>query len=329
MRKLFLLIVVSFAATHVHAQSLVATFDSLILAQADTAYVNFFDPGQDVGFEDGGIHWPTVYDTTFGIGFWDHGFSYSNKTDSSTSGYGNQYSAKTGGGYNGSGKYAVAYGEVNYLFYQPVGLSKSITGFYITNNTYAYNSMRDGDIFAKKFGGLTGQDDDYFKIIIRGVANGQVQPDTVEFYLADFRDPDSSKDYIVSTWQWVDLTKLGNVDTLQFTLKSSDTGTFGLNTPAYFCLDDFTTNFTMSVSNTASPIKAKLYPNPATNTLYVEVEDNSFDQLKVLDMNGKLITAFGISKKQTAVPTTHLSPGTYLLQLSKGNKRSTVRFIKQ
>jgi hypothetical protein len=329
MRKLFLSVVVALTSPACYAQTVVASFDSLVLPNSDTAYVNYFDPGQDVGFEDGGIHWPTVYDTTFGINFWDHGFSYSNKTDSTTSGFGNQYSAKTAGGYNGSGKYAVAYGPVNYLYYQPTGLPKSIAGFYITNSTYAYNSMRDGDAFGKKFGGATGLDSDWFKIIIRGILNGQTLPDTVEFYLADFQDPNSANDYIVNTWQWVSLTKLGDVDTLQLTLKSSDTSSFGLNTPAYFCVDNFTTNFTTSVNGVTPTVKAKIYPNPAADNLYVEVENNTFDHLRVLDMNGKLLATYNVNQKQTSIPTAQLCPGSYLLQLSKGNNKSTIRFLKQ
>ena len=67
-------------------------------------------------------------------------------------------------------------------------------GISITNSTYAANSMRDGDAFAKKF---TNADQDYFKLHIYGHSSGSIS-DSVEFYLADFTHADSTLDYIVT-----------------------------------------------------------------------------------------------------------------------------------
>jgi hypothetical protein len=60
---------------------------------------------------------------------------------------------------------------------------------------------------------------------------------TVDFYLADFRDPNAA--YIVETWRWVDLTELGKVKRLVFTMSGSDVNPWGsMNTPDYFCMDN-------------------------------------------------------------------------------------------
>jgi hypothetical protein len=59
----------------------------------------------------------------------------------------------------------------------------------------------------------------------------------VEFYLADYRFADNRDDYILDTWQYVDLTSLGMIKSLEFTLSSSDIGEWGMNTPAYFAID--------------------------------------------------------------------------------------------
>jgi len=67
-------------------------------------------------------------------------------------------------------------------------------------------------------------------------------PDSVNFYLADYRFADNDSDYIVNSWKYVDLSTLGGVDTYEFDLSSSDTGAFGMNTPAYFCMDQFSFN---------------------------------------------------------------------------------------
>ena len=80
--------------------------------------------------------------------------------------------------------------------------------------------MTNGDSFAKKFGDSTdasGTSDgtngnDFFKLSIYGENN-----DSIEFYLADFRGPDST-DYILKEWTYVSLAGL---DPLSKNFKSS------------------------------------------------------------------------------------------------------------
>jgi len=115
----------------------------------------------------------------------------------------------------------------------------TVTGAYFTNTTYAALSMRDGDGFAKKFGGATGNDADWFKLTIKGIdANAQYTTNSVDFYLADYRFADNAQDYIIDEWTWVSLAMLGPVVGLEFDLSSSDVGQWGMNTPAYFAMDD-------------------------------------------------------------------------------------------
>ncbi|MFM7243570.1 MAG: DUF4465 domain-containing protein, partial [Planctomycetaceae bacterium] len=44
----------------------------------------------------------------------------------------------------------------------------------------------------------------------------------------------------LATWDWFDLSSLGTVDRIEFSFDGSDKGIFGLNTPAYFAMDDLT-----------------------------------------------------------------------------------------
>ncbi|MBM4092135.1 MAG: DUF4465 domain-containing protein, partial [Planctomycetes bacterium] len=111
-------------------------------------------------------------------------------------------------------------------------------GAYFTNTTYAALSMRDGDSFSKKFGGELGSDPDWFLLKISGLNAGGGVTGTVDFYLADYRFADNRQDFIVDTWTWVDLSSLGEVSSLKFDLSSSDTGDWGMNTPAFFAMDD-------------------------------------------------------------------------------------------
>ena len=164
------------------------------------------------------------------------GWSYSNTTDTTTQDIlANQYSA-----------YGTALGSADNqygVYYQTTGPSASfghateVSGMWITNTTCAYLSMRDGDSYAKKF---TVEDNDWFLLTIEGFDGGGDSTGTFDFYLADFRNYGNGQsfDYIVDQWTWVDLTDLGdNVESLQFTLTSSDVGTYGMNTPAYFAMD--------------------------------------------------------------------------------------------
>ena len=172
------------------------------------------------------------------------GWSYSNTTDISTPGYMNQYSAITGGGFSGNlsdGNYGISslYGPAVIDFDQDRAFAPE--GFFVTNSTYAALSMEQGDFFAKRFGGADGTDPDYFTLHVWGQNRG-VPTDSISFNLADFRDGDPENDYIIKTWQWVDLSSLGKVDTLLFGLESSDMGDWGMNTPAYFCMDDLYLN---------------------------------------------------------------------------------------
>jgi len=301
----------------------------LPLAQADTYYVNYSAPGTDVGFDVGAVHFECLYDTAWG-GSWSGGFAYSNMKDSATSGYMNQYAAKPGTGFDSSDNYAVffrGYGFSPKIRIAGAAAVKQATGFYITNSTYAFNSMRDGDFVAKKFGGATGNDPDWFRLMVQGYRNGQLLNDSVLFYLADFRDSNNATDYIVNDWRWVDLTPLGNVDSLEFSLSSSDNGQFGMNTPAYFCMDNFTTLIVTDIKPSELPV-AKIYPNPATDVLFVELNDPQIKMLSVSDALGKTIISLDNPGAQVRIPTGTLSPGHYYLRFTNGTQQGYCRFIK-
>jgi hypothetical protein len=194
----------------------------------------------EAGFQSGIGHFQNSYNSQYNS--WT-GFSYSNMADTETPGLGNQFSAITGKGVHGSPNFALAYiptdwqSGTNDPIPQEISFDTDegilMSGMYVTNTTYAYFSMKDGDSYAKKFGGESGDDPDFFKLIITGYDNNDNETGVVEFYLADFRSDDHSEDYIVDTWEWVDLSSLGRVKSLQCSVISSDTGT-----PTYFALDN-------------------------------------------------------------------------------------------
>lgn len=175
----------------------------------------------------------TVYDDA---GFWD-GFAYSNRTDTETSSLEGQYNAISGSGQGGSKTYGIAFVGWEKPPTLTLSTPQQLTGLYVTNNNYAYDDLIHGSGISKPFGGETGDDPDWLKLSITGKDTEENDTGTVDFYLADFRFADNSQDYILDTWEFIDLTLLGEVKTLQFALDSSDKGAFGMNTPAYFCID--------------------------------------------------------------------------------------------
>jgi hypothetical protein len=174
--------------------------------------------------------------------FWNGGIAISNWNDMTTAGYTNQCSvyfkdATTGkGGNNGSNNFGIC----NYSAYcaaPEISFDSSVERvfdhIYITNATYPAISMVNGDSFAKK---LSYDDKDYFLLTVKGYDAKGAEKGVVEFYLADFRTTTSSG--IITNWKKVDLSSLGAVNKITFSLTSSDNGAYGMNTPAYFCIDD-------------------------------------------------------------------------------------------
>jgi len=303
----------------------VSTFENINLT-TDT-----FKNGSDLtgGFTSGNATFANHYDTSFGYISWD-GFSISNKRDTVSQGFTNQYAAITGKGVNNSANYAVGY----YNSYSPmrvkingVGKGKQLSGFSITNSTYAYYSMKNGSAFNKKFGGLTGNDPDWFKLTIKGYKNGGKSADTtVEFYLADLRFTDNSKDYYIKDWTWIDLKVMGNVDSIEFTMSSNDTaGGFGMNNPAYFCMDNFTTKDVYSEIIELAKTQSSfiVYPNPAKDFIVIESE-NVISEITIFDLTGNEMMKQNVMSGENISIST-LSKGLYFLQIKN---ESTIQIKK-
>lgn len=188
-------------------------------------------------FTSGGASFNNNYSAAFD--YWE-GFAYSNQNDVTTPGFSNQYSAYTPGGVTPRNVFAV--GFVGYVSTPTITLGPGTStplSLRVTNTTYAALSMRDGDPFSKKFGGATGNDPDFFKLTIFAWDAGQSLIGSLDVFLADYRFADNLQDYILSSWTDVDLSSFGSgVSELRFALSSSDNGSFGMNTPAYFAIDN-------------------------------------------------------------------------------------------
>lgn len=240
MKILVCLVSVLTIAVMVNAAA-ISDFDSLTLASGS----HWGGAGSgETGFTDGDVY----YSHNSGEWSWD-GFAYSNETDITTAGYTNQFSAYASTSSAGN-QYGIGYVPSDWMSetYDPIPQSISligsnydttISGMWVTNTTYAYLAMRDGDGSADKFGGTEGDAADYFNLLITGIRADTTYTDTVSFALADFTFAENSQDYIIDDWTWVDLSGLGSIVSLEFSFESSDTEDYGIDTPTYFAMDNF------------------------------------------------------------------------------------------
>ncbi len=197
----------------------VSDFEDLSLAPETS-----WQPSATTTFSSGGATYNYNF-TDWGGGFtsWD-GITYSNRTDLTTADFSNGTSAYVAT--PGGNIYAVAYVDSYSAAPARIQFDSVVSGagFSVTNTTYGYLSMRDGDAFAKQFG-----TEDWFMLTVYGW-NGTASTGQVDFYLAQNGE-------ILGDWEFVDLSSLGSVDSLTFGLSSTDNGQFGMNTPAYFAFD--------------------------------------------------------------------------------------------
>jgi chitodextrinase len=104
-------------------------------------------------------------------------------------------------------------------------------GVYINNHSWPYYGNIHGDGFARPF-----HEGDAFILSIHGLNEaGEDIGVTVEHTLAECKDGALRQS---ADWEWVDLSALGTVGGLYFTMETTDADPiYGPNTAVYFCMD--------------------------------------------------------------------------------------------
>ena len=187
-----------------------------------------------------------------GMQYWD-GFTICTNGDdtdygfagSSTSWPEHQWGCMAGGGIDSLGKlvkgapYLVAYWGYNYeeegVHSLQVDFNDSEThrpiGIWVCNHPWAYYGIQHDDGFAHSFADNGAQ----FNLVIHGLDEEAKEAGMpIVHHLAHFHNDDLD---ISTEWQWVDISSLGQVNAIYFTMESTDvSGVLGMNTAAYFCL---------------------------------------------------------------------------------------------
>lgn len=285
-------------------------------------------------FNEGPFEFESKYDTAWG-GFWSGGFAMSSMRDDTTEGYTNLYSAIP----------AKANDGTTYLIGQNnsrISCNKDeynviIRKISITNSTYAYWSMRKGDFFAKKFGGVSGNDPDYFKIRIYGyptkfttkITDAINLEEYADVYLADFRDSINANDFILDHWLELNIDSLftHSVESLRFELFSSDTSQFGINTPAFFALDKIEYDDSGVSTKENDEIQVRIFPSITSGHFEIDSEEHILKKILIFNLQGNLCFV-SCENPQHYIYAGHLKPGVYYVKIITENGNSIQKLLK-
>ncbi len=199
-------------------------------------------------------------------------------------------------------------------------------GCYVCNSPYTTKCIVDGFMYARKF--TRG---DYCTLTAHGVNAEGEDCGTVVYYMADYRDEDSTKWFVNNDWAWMDLTSLGAVKSIYFTMETTDIGDWGSNTTFYFGLDQITIRpikEETSIESLLTPNSSLLtYPNPCCDILYIEGAKEG-EEINIYNLHGQLQFSTLVQTQYIAslqLSTFNLPSGIYIIK--SGSK--TTKFIKQ
>lgn len=80
----------------------------------------------------------------------------------------------------------------------------------------------------------------------------------------------------------------------------------------------------LSVADEAESMSISIYPNPATDYLYLALDSEAFSasdiSFRLFDSNGRIVQNGKVVSQHTDINMTNLTPSTYFVAVSQGNK---------
>ncbi|KAA5536093.1 DUF4465 domain-containing protein [Taibaiella lutea] len=274
LQRFFAVTALTLGSVSLQAQT-ISTLDDLILPSPNSDFAGTQTAAGDYEFQSGHVKFFGTLESWGGYGR----FNYTNVVDSTNPSFTNDKAAITGKGYDNSDNYGVVYLTQDYPAHptqslligaklQGAAAGSKVLGTYLTNTTYAYLYMKDNY--------TTG---DFLKLVIRGYLNNVKTTDSVIFDLAKYTATDT---VLVKNWEWVNLLPLGNVDSINFQILSSDDFT-----PYYAAFDNFTT-LDGVCPHAAGIIASTLNENSVTITWNGSVENLTTDYEVAVDVSNTL-----------------------------------------
>lgn len=106
---------------------------------------------------------------------------------------------------------------------------------YLCNAASVLTAVKEGTLApARKF-----EKGDYFTVTFNGLdkEGNKIEGSEVVCYLIDYRSEDEAAWKLNEGWERFDLSALGEVYGITYTVNSTDVGEYGINTPTYFAMD--------------------------------------------------------------------------------------------
>ncbi|MEG1643057.1 MAG: DUF4465 domain-containing protein [Bacteroidales bacterium] len=199
------------------------------------------------------------------------------------------------------------------------GKSYNPVGVYIANHPWPYYDNINGSAFASAM----TKEGDYFKLIAHGVAADATEK-TSDFLLAQYKEGSLKQS---TNWEWFDLSQLGEVVKIYFTMESSDNGGYGMNTSAFFCLDRLTVNAGSDQSgvknNYAEENHVSVYYSHDEESVNITATINA--EVSVYRADGAKMLTSHIECGSNSIPFGNMPDGLYLIKC--GN--SVFKIIKR
>lgn len=225
------------------AEQAVITFEDAVLVPETGDYSNILWGKERASGEDGSALFNGMLYTegvaSFGSYFaesqWGDtwgGFALSSNRDLADLGmdYSNQFSVyapaatKFAVGYV-FGDYGGQYGNPVIEFSEPVTIASADIAN--GNKTYYYC------VTHPRVGEDEAEEDIWVDLVATGYNGDKTETSTVRIRLAE-------GEQVLADWRNFDLSELGTVTKVAFTMESNDSGEYGLNVPAFFCIDNIT-----------------------------------------------------------------------------------------
>jgi hypothetical protein len=97
-----------------------------------------------------------------------------------------------------------------------------------------------------------------------------------------------------------------------------------MNTPAFFCIDNFEYNVITSVNEVAKNNAIKIYPNPSNENIFINYEGD-FSTINIINLQGKTI----LQSTTKNIDISGLENGIYIAHIITENGILNSKFVKQ
>lgn len=288
MRKLYFILPAAAIALSANAADLQpATFEGLLEKPESYWYGDIEDKSYTTGsFRSGSFEFKNLYDQKFES--WSF-FAYANLTGNVYNSWQNkaeQMMNAVGGGHD-SESYCMVYcdgynGPTTVTIPDFAKEGVIVPGMWITNSAWVVSAIINGDGMSGPF-----EEGDLLCAVATATPIGASEPVTVKFPLADYTSKNADEHYYVSDWRWMDLSKLGAVNEITFTIETTKANSFGPTTPSYFAIDDLGVDGASAVESvSAEDYRVAAFGNLVT----VNGKEDAF-RVEAYTLDGRLAAA--------------------------------------